>query len=76
MKRNPHLRTGQDTNVKRNPHLRTGLDTLEDIVRRLMAADETKELYWLTVKDGRLTEADFKIEPGQPGGSGHQGGMC
>lgn len=31
-------------------------------------ADEPKELYWLTVKDGKLTEADFKIEPGQPGG--------
>lgn len=30
--------------------------------------DQPADLFWLTVKNGKLTEIEFKIQPGQPGG--------
>jgi len=30
--------------------------------------DEPNELFWLTLKEGKLTETEFKVQPGEPGG--------
>lgn len=47
------------------PGLEAGTDT--ERAYQVYLADEPKDLYWLTVKDGRLTEVRFAIQPGESG---------
>lgn len=48
----------------------TGLAAGKDTTRayQVYLSDQPDDLFWLTVKDGKLTEIEFKIQPGQPGG--------
>ncbi|MDY3103406.1 MAG: DUF6261 family protein [Prevotella sp.] len=48
----------------------TGLAAGKDATRayQVYLSDQPGDLFWLTVKDGRLTETELKPEPGQPGG--------
>ena len=48
----------------------TGLAAGKDATRayQVYLSDQPADLFWLTVKDGRLTETELKPEPGQPGG--------
>lgn len=48
----------------------TGLAAGKDATRayQVYLSDQPDDLFWLTVKDGKLTETEFETEPGQPGG--------
>ena len=48
----------------------TGLAAGKDATRayQVYLSDQPADLFWLTVKDGKLTETELKPEPGQPGG--------
>lgn len=48
----------------------TGLVAGKDTTRayQVYLSDQPGDLFWLTVKDGKLKETEFKIQPGQQGG--------
>lgn len=48
----------------------TGLAAGKDATRayQVYLSDQPADLFWLTVKDGKLKDTEFKIQPGQPGG--------
>lgn len=48
----------------------TGLAAGKDATRayQVYLSDQPGDLFWLTVKDGKLEETEFKIQPGQQGG--------
>uniref|UniRef100_A0AB33JM27 Hemagglutinin n=1 Tax=Prevotella sp. GTC17262 TaxID=3236797 RepID=A0AB33JM27_9BACT len=48
----------------------TGLAAGKDATRayQVYLSDQPTDLFWLTVKDGKLKEIEFQIQPGQPGG--------
>ena len=48
----------------------TGLAAGKDAARayQVYLSDQPDDLFWLTVKDGKLTEIEFKVQPGQQGG--------
>ncbi len=48
----------------------TGLAAGKDATRayQVYLSDQPGDLFWLTVKDGKLKEIEFTVQPGQPGG--------
>jgi len=48
----------------------TGLTAGKNATRayQVYLADQSDDLFWLTVKDGKLKEIEFKVQPGQQGG--------
>lgn len=48
----------------------TGLAAGKDATRayQVYLSNQPTDLFWLTVKNGKLTEIEFKVQPGQPGG--------
>ena len=48
----------------------TGLAAGKDTTRayQVYLSDQPGDLFWLTVKDGKLKETEFKVQPGQQGG--------
>lgn len=52
-----------------NPkHTRQWKESRATRAYQVYLSDQPGDLFWLTVKDGRLTETELKPEPGQPGG--------